>query len=280
MVRKNTKKSTVIHLYTFGPDTFANLGSNSAELTRDSCMDVARVELKCAILTDCVNIPNVTIVIHPDATIGCVKNYLLAAIRSSGHQFEMKDFDDLMIALRNDESDLSMSWPARHDYTRITQTAAFKKSRKVLGDHWEVSLLFCMKSNLEAKEQERRICRIRTPSPEEAPSGFLLRPPGRFLTVDGMLTHLRERWNPETNTLIEWKTHIFRNDDYHAALRGYTRIGAMMEKLARMGFQSIQDKQSQKKKPQKMCNRRYTCRDTVGLATKSGDETCGWSKHA
>ena len=120
------------------------------------------VELKCAILTDCVNIPNVTIVIHPDATIGCVKNYLLAAIRSSGHQFEMRDFDDLVIALRN-ESDLSMAWPAKHDYTRITQTAAFKKSRKVLGDHWEVSLLFCMESNLEAKEQERRICRIRTP---------------------------------------------------------------------------------------------------------------------
>ena len=63
------------------------------------------LKLNCAIQTDSVKIQNVKIDIHPDATTGCIEHYLLAEIIKSGHQFVMRNFDDLRIVLVN-EADL------------------------------------------------------------------------------------------------------------------------------------------------------------------------------
>ena len=183
------------------------------------------LKLNCAIQTDSVKIQNVKIDVYPDATIGCIKHYLLAEIIKSGHQFVMRNFDDLRIVLVKEadlyESDkrdgtlMICSWSASSecDYDRITQTAQFRRSRKASGGDWEVSLLICPKSHAEAqeeakKEQEeaknrseeqatkkqaaRRRARarknyVRTPSPCE---GVRMAPPGKLLTVDDMVSDL------------------------------------------------------------------------------------------
>ena len=56
---------------------------------------VGWLKLKCAIQTESVKIQNVKIDMYPDATTGCIKHYLLAEITKSGHQFVMRNFDDL-----------------------------------------------------------------------------------------------------------------------------------------------------------------------------------------
>ena len=111
-----------------------------------------RLKLNCAIQTDSVKIQNVKIDMYPDATIGCIKHYLLAEIIKSGHQFVMRNFDDLRIVLVREadvyESDkrdgtlMICSWSASSecDYDRITQTAQFRRSWKASGGDWEVSL--------------------------------------------------------------------------------------------------------------------------------------------
>ena len=131
------------------------------------------LKLNCAIQTDSVKIQNVKIDVYPDATIGCIKHYLLAEIIKSGHQFVMRNFDDLRIVLVKEadlyESDkrdgtlMICSWSASSecDYDRITQTAQFRRSWKASGGDWEVSLLICTKSHAEVqeeaqKEQERK----------------------------------------------------------------------------------------------------------------------------
>ena len=100
-----------------------------------------RLKLNCAIQTDSVKIQNVKIDIHPDATTGCIKHYLLAEITKSGHQFVMRNFDDLRIVLvkeadlyESEQCDGTLmicSWSASSecDYDRITQTAQFRESR-------------------------------------------------------------------------------------------------------------------------------------------------------
>ena len=60
---------------------------------------VGWLKLKCAIQTESVKIQNVKIDMYPDATTGCIKHYLLAEITKSGHQFVMRNFDDLRIVL-------------------------------------------------------------------------------------------------------------------------------------------------------------------------------------
>ena len=126
------------------------------------------LKLNCAIQTDSVKIQNVKIDVYPDATIGCIKHYLLAEIIKSGHQFVMRNFDDLRIVLVNEadlyESDkrdgtlMICSWSASSecDYDRITQTAQFRRSRKASGGDWEVSLLICPKSHAEAQEEAKK----------------------------------------------------------------------------------------------------------------------------
>ena len=125
-------------------------------------------KLNCAIHTDSVKIQNVKIDMYPDATIGCIKHYLLAEIIKSGHQFVMRNFDDLRIVLVREadvyESDkrdgtlMICSWSASSecDYDRITQTAQFRRSRKASGGDWEVSLLICTKSHAEAQEEAKK----------------------------------------------------------------------------------------------------------------------------
>ena len=126
------------------------------------------LKLNCAIQTDSVKIQNVKIDVYPDATIGCIKHYLLAEIIKSGHQFVMRNFDDLRIVLVKEadlyESDkrdgtlMICSWSASSecDYDRITQTAQFRRSRKASGGDWEVSLLICPKSHAEAQEEAKK----------------------------------------------------------------------------------------------------------------------------
>ena len=126
------------------------------------------LKLNCAIQTDSVKIQNVKIDVYPDATIGCIKHYLLAEIIKSGHQFVMRNFDDLRIVLVNEadlyESDkrdgtlMICSWSASSecDYDRITQTAQFRRSWKASGGDWEVSLLICTKSHAEAQEEAKK----------------------------------------------------------------------------------------------------------------------------
>ena len=126
------------------------------------------LKLNCAIQTDSVKIQNVKIDVYPDATIGCIKHYLLAEIIKSGHQFVMRNFDDLRIVLVKEadpyESDkrdgtlMICSWSASSecDYDRITQTAQFRRSRKASGGDWEVSLLICTKSHAEAQEEAKK----------------------------------------------------------------------------------------------------------------------------
>ena len=233
---------------------------------------VGWLKLKCAIQTESVKIQNVKIDMYPDATTGCIKHYLLAEITKSGHQFVMRNFDDLRIVLvkeadlyESEQCDGTLmicSWSASSecDYDRITQTAQFRESRKASGGDWEVSLLICTKSQEEAKkeqeEQERSIRRIRTPSPgaENTP------PPGVFLTVDGMVANLYKRWNPDHSALAEWEIHIRQNHAqcYHAAIREYERIDAMMKKLTKIQkFQYVQPSNSESKTRHrhKLCNR-------------------------
>ena len=126
------------------------------------------LKLNCAIQTDSVKIQNAKIDIHPDATTGCIKHYLLAEIIKSGHQFVMRNFDDLRIVLVREadvyESDkrdgtlMICSWSASSecDYDRITQTAEFRRSRKASGGDWEVSLLICTKSHAEVQEEAQK----------------------------------------------------------------------------------------------------------------------------
>ena len=126
------------------------------------------LKLNCAIQTDSVKIQNVKIDVYPDATIGCIKHYLLAEIIKSGHQFVMRNFDDLRIVLVREadvyESDkrdgtlMICSWSASSecDYDRITQTAQFRRSWKASGGDWEVSLLICTKSHAEAQEEAKK----------------------------------------------------------------------------------------------------------------------------
>ena len=126
------------------------------------------LKLNCAIQTDSVKIQNVKIDVYPDATIGCIKHYLLAEIIKSGHQFVMRNFDDLRIVLVKEadvyESDkrdgtlMICSWSASSecDYDRITQTAQFRRSRKASGEDWEVSLLICTKSHAEGQEEAQK----------------------------------------------------------------------------------------------------------------------------
>ena len=126
------------------------------------------LKLNCAIQTDSVKIQNVKIDVYPDATIGCIKHYLLAEIIKSGHQFVMRNFDDLRIVLVREadvyESDkrdgtlMICSWSASSecDYDRITQTAQFRRSRKASGGDWEVSLLICTKSHAEVQEEAQK----------------------------------------------------------------------------------------------------------------------------
>ena len=126
------------------------------------------LKLNCAIQTDSVKIQNVKIDVYPDATIGCIKHYLLAEIIKSGHQFVMRNFDDLRIVLVKEadlyESDkrdgtlMICSWSASSecDYDRITQTAQFRRSWKASGGDWEVSLLICTKSHAEAQEEAKK----------------------------------------------------------------------------------------------------------------------------
>ena len=126
------------------------------------------LKLNCAIQTDSVKIQNVKIDMYPDATIGCIKHYLLAEIIKSGHQFVMRNFDDLRIVLVREadvyESDkrdgtlMICSWSASSecDYDRITQTAQFRRSWKASGGDWEVSLLICTKSHAEAQEEAKK----------------------------------------------------------------------------------------------------------------------------
>ena len=126
------------------------------------------LKLNCAIQTDSVKIQNVKIDVYPDATIGCIKHYLLAEIIKSDHQFVMRNFDDLRIVLVKEadlyESDkrdgtlMICSWSASSecDYDRITQTAQFRRSRKASGGDWEVSLLICPKSHAEAQEEAKK----------------------------------------------------------------------------------------------------------------------------
>ena len=110
------------------------------------------LKLNCAIQTDSVKIQNVKIDMYPDATTGCNKHYLLAEIIKSGHQFVMRNFDDLRIVLVREadvyESDkrdgtlMICSWSASSecDYDRITQTAEFRRSRKASGGDWDCLL--------------------------------------------------------------------------------------------------------------------------------------------
>ena len=243
---------------------------------------VGWLKLKCAIQTESVKIQNVKIDMYPDATTGCIKHYLLAEITKSGHQFVMRNFDDLRIVLvkeadlyESEQCDGTLmicSWSASSecDYDRITQTAQFRESRKASGGDWEVSLLICTKSHAEVQEeakkeqeeQERSIRRIRTPSPEAENTP----PPGVFLTVDGMVANLYKRWNPDHSALAEWEIHIRQNHAqcYHAAIREYERIDAMMKKLTKIqkfqyhqGSSHVQPSNSESKTRHrhKLCNR-------------------------